>query len=368
MKKHKKKNMKNTDKKLKLNSLFILGIIGCLFCLRSVSSAEAASNFVERNYYGAKLEPVTQVLHGAGQSNWNTGTIEYKNSLPQGYSPVIINDYCNAKGDQGYVDNLVARLSSWLSNFPDYTVLQIGLSMTGETQNIANGVYDNNLNYLFTELEKLSIPIYFRIGFEFNGGWNSYPGNTFKLAFQHITNILRNHSLGNNSATVWCFAPDGNSNYMDWYPGDSYVDWWGIDVFNVGHLTKGSTINFLADAHTHQKPIMIGESTPRYTGVLNGQQSWNDWFGPYFQWIHDNPGIKAYNHINWNWEQYPEFSGWGDARIGQNQFVLDLYKQEMTSPVYLHASTEQNFLSSLNTGVADNIPPVAPTLLSVIVN
>lgn len=364
MKKHK---IKNTAKKTELYALFILGIAVCLFFPAAYSPEGAVSNFAGRNYYGAKLEPVTQVLHGAGQSYWNTGTVEYNNSLPQEYSPVIINDYCNAKGDQAYVDNLVARLADWLSDFPDYTVLQIGITMSGETQNIANGAYDSNLNYLFTELQTLNIPIYFRIGYEFNGSWNNYPKSNYKLAFQHITDLLRNHTLGNNAATVWCFAPDGSSSYMDWYPGDSYVDWWGIDIFNKSQLTKGSTINFLADANTHQKPVMIGESTPRYTGVLNGQQSWNDWFGPYFQWIHDHPGIKAFNYINWNWEQYSEFSGWGDARIGQNQVVLDLYTQEMASPLYLHASTEQSFLNSLNPG-NDHISPAAPTLITITVN
>jgi hypothetical protein len=33
----------------------------------------------------------------------------------------------------------------------------------------------------------------------------------------------------------------------------------------------------LAAADTHKKPVMIGEATPRYVGVTDGEASWNQW-------------------------------------------------------------------------------------------
>ena len=35
---------------------------------------------------------------------------------------------------------------------------------------------------------------------------------------------------------------------------------------------------FMDNAGVHKKPVMIGETTPRNVGVLNGQTSWNQWF------------------------------------------------------------------------------------------
>ena len=41
---------------------------------------------------------------------------------------------------------------------------------------------------------------------------------------------------------------------------------------------------------------MLGESTPRYTGVTQGETSWDDWFQPYFYDLINNKanGIKAF--------------------------------------------------------------------------
>ena len=38
---------------------------------------------------------------------------------------------------------------------------------------------------------------------------------------------------------------------------------------------------------------MIGESTPRYVGVADGEQSWNNWYKPYFDMIYSSPQIQA---------------------------------------------------------------------------
>jgi hypothetical protein len=82
---------------------------------------------------------------------------------------------------------------------------------------------------------------------------------------------------------------------------------------------------------------MIGESTPMGVGVNDGQQSWDKWFAPYFQLIRDNPGIKAFCYINWDWSKYPQWNDWGDARLQQNPEIADLYKKEMSIPLYRHA-------------------------------
>ncbi|MBJ7880659.1 hypothetical protein [Gelidibacter salicanalis] len=86
---------------------------------------------------------------------------------------------------------------------------------------------------------------------------------------------------------------------------------------------------------------MVGESAPRYVGVLDGETSWNKWFKPYFEMLYNNPGIKAFCYINWNWEFWSNKIGfqwhdWKDARIEKNPFVLEAYNTEMKTQIFNH--------------------------------
>ena len=43
-------------------------------------------------------------------------------------------------------------------------------------------------------------------------------------------------------ATVWDYSTDAQDlNYMQWYPGDTYVDWWGVNIFS-GPSAPNSTL------------------------------------------------------------------------------------------------------------------------------
>jgi hypothetical protein len=103
-------------------------------------------------------------------------------------------------------------------------------------------------------------------------------------------------------------------------------------------FTLDNTNWFLEDALTHRFPVMIGECTPRWIGgVQQGDEAWAKWFDPFFTFIRAQPTIKAFCYINWLSDQYPEFEGWGDARIEVNSQLLDLYQAELAHPWYRHA-------------------------------
>jgi len=305
-----------------------------------------SGGFTPRHYYKAKLEPVAHVLHGAGQCNAQD-VEDYRKTL-ESYDPAIFMDYCGARGTNG---GFAYGLKKKLDVFPKYTAVQLGLSMTTDGKpdqhyehEVAAGKYDENLNDLFKGLKSLDVPIYIRIGYECNGYWNGYKPEEYKKAFQHVTTLIRKQKL--NAATVWCVAPRGKlAEVMSYYPGDEWVDWWSVDIFRTQEFGNSKTI--IEEAHKHGKPMMIGESTPHSVGVLDGEVSWNKWFKPYFELIRTSPGIKSFCYINWNWAQYPQWKNWGDARLQQNKVVADLYKKEMSLPLYQHASTKRNFEKSV---------------------
>jgi len=229
-------------------------------------------------------------------------------------------------------------------------------------QDVATGLYDKQIAMFIDGLQAMAIPAYVRIGYEFNGvAWNGYVPATYKSAYIRITNMIR--ARGIEVATVWDLAMDRVMNYMDYYPGDEYVDWWAINLFSASHFTDSNAKNFMDNAGTHKKPVMIGETTPRSVGVLNGQQSWNQWFAPFFTFIHNYPEVKAFSYIDWNWSQYPQWSTWGDARLEMNPIVGGNFANEMDSLKYLHASTESAFRKTF--GSSDNTAPETPGTIAV---
>jgi len=319
------------------------GVVLCLFMGMSIVHSEEPEL---RYYYGAKLEPVAHVLHGAGQCNWKDVESYSKTLSP--YNPVIFMDYYWAENDGTLFTD---KLKKKLCHFPKYTVVQLGLSMTHDgkpeehyEQDVAAGTYDENLTVLFSSLKQLDLPLYIRIGFECNGRWNGYQPETYKKAFRHVTQMIRESGI--NAATVWCPHPNDLKQAMKYYPGDRWVDWWAVDIFSPDDIHKSKTL--IAEADKHGKPVMIAESTPRYVGVLEGKTSWDKWFGPYFELIHKSPGIKAFCYINWDWTQHPHWKNWGDARLQQNKDVADLYRQEMALPLYLHGATREAFQKSMS--------------------
>ena len=87
---------------------------------------------------------------------------------------------------------------------------------------------------------------------------------------------------------------------------------------------------------------MIGETTPAYTGVDMGLDSWHQWFRQLFNMVSAHPEVKAISYINWDWHYWAGVTGndtwysWGDARIQNNVAVRSLYVNEMTHPIWQH--------------------------------
>jgi hypothetical protein len=217
-------------------------------------------------------------------------------------------------------------------------------------QEVADGQLDAQIHALCEGLRLLQRPASIRIGFEFNGPWNGYEPQAYKAAWRRIVSTFRTSGL-DEVAAVWCYCPPPSSrehphgrdrDYLAYYPGDDYVDWWSIDLFSAEDFRLDNTQAFLQDAQQHGFPVMIGESTPRWVGgVRAGEETWRSWFAPYFTFIHAWPAIKAFCYISWNWAEYPLWADWGDARIWINKAILQRYRQELADPVYRHAPIAQ---------------------------
>ena len=126
-------------------------------------------------------------------------------------------------------------------------------------------------------------PFYLRFAHEMNGDWNSWSpgvnGNTasqYIAAWKRVVNIFRQERATN---VRWVWSPNveynGSMPFKRVYPGDSYVDWVGIDGYNWGTSNPDSTWTRLGTifgpsydklAAMTNKPMMIAETASTELG------------------------------------------------------------------------------------------------------
>jgi hypothetical protein len=223
--------------------------------------------------------------------------------------------------------------------------------------------FDYIIDSIATAVRDFGHKLFVRPGFEFGGTWFPYHPYLYPLAFQKIVNRMRAIANPDSMVFLWCYYPAAPDDFDSvdargprWYPGDTIVDWFSLDLFGPadfhkdsasarrGKLTnKGKSERFLAFAAAKNKPVFLSETSAVYTFITpdeqDGMHDWNAWFVPFFEFITAHPQIKGYNYTNWDWTQYTQYQTWGDSRIQVNSYILDNYRQEMRNPKYIHLRT-----------------------------
>lgn len=333
----------------------------------TVTHTNKPSTFVPRtNFPNSRLDPKDVVFHCAGQTDFTSFT-NYQNALSSSHCPMAFMTYYT----------LSTLNSTWgsdlkkkLNNYPQWILPQIGLTLIANnapyTDDINNGIYDTQIDNFVQGIKDLNRPVYIRIGYECNGSSNAYQPTSYINAFIRITNKLRAANV--EAATVWDLVVSGvtSDNISDYYPGDQYVDWVGLNLFSASAIGSSGSMQILNFATTKNKPVMIGESTPRYVGVLDGQTSWNNWFDPYFKFIANNPGIKMFCYINRNWADYTKWADWGDSQLQDNLLVAANYDEEMSSKLYFHGTVESVTRSILSSAISTPVQSVLVPKLNII--
>lgn len=296
--------------------------------------------------YKQRFEPKgNKIIHGAGQSL--EAFTNYCKAVGK-YKPIIYMTYVKIH----HIDKNIEKIKKEMKAFPN-VILQIGFNFlidgNDATKDIAGGKYDKELERFFKTLLELDKPIFIRLGYEFDKREKYIPEDFIKAWKYIVDNYI---SENKKIATVWCACPyNGTVPVEPYYPGDKYVDWFGVDVFAKSAFTYSGVENFLKLAEKHKKPVMIGESTPARTGVDKGQESWDEWFVPYFNWIKKHPIIKAFCYINWDWvkdwKNPTSFAHWLNGRIHENEIVRKNYVKELKNPRFIHNQEMNSFLEKV---------------------
>jgi cellulose synthase/poly-beta-1,6-N-acetylglucosamine synthase-like glycosyltransferase/beta-mannanase len=149
---------------------------------------------------------------------------------------------------------------------------------------IEEGYFDPYITRFAVQLKNLQKPVFLRFAHEFDNPF--YPwyvnGNNaslrFKKAWIHTCEIFKNNHATN---VIWIWNPWKSDNVAEFYPGDEYVDWIGIDILNYGKLNQDGKWHNFKDLYQpfHEQfknlpaaPIIISEF-----GSLKNEPKQNEW-------------------------------------------------------------------------------------------
>jgi len=246
------------------------------------------------------------------------------------------------------------------------TGIQIGLWLNGTHGcfSIVAGEMDLQIKSLISYLEhSRASKIFLRLGYEFDNpsfGYSDDP-SMYILAFRKIVDYCREHLTKEALKRVlfvwhsWS-APMAKKSLtlQKFYPGDDYVDWIGVSIFQQvfdwspdwgGRMSDVE--NVLEFAKQHDKPTIIAESTP-FGGIELKEASndtklflakneyehdaWDRWFGKVIDII-NKYDVSMWCYINCDWESQPMWNkvGFGQTLLSSNKRVMSKWHEKVTS-------------------------------------
>jgi hypothetical protein len=271
-------------------------VIVAIACMAVVAVANAAQN----PRHGSKrprgpLVPASGLLLGGYSnpvpSNWWTKSevLSRERLLGRRYA-IDAHVAAYGHGGRGPARGMTAELR-WDAAYRRIPLL----SFDGPTRpfpglrRIASGTDDGQIRAWAKALRKVGRPIFLRPWWEMNTHWfpwASTPGTAdgpadYVRAWRRLHDIFQREGARN---VVWVWSPNvtdasaGGSahHWRAYYPGDSYVDWVGIDGYNWGgpawksFATRFGGANGIYANYARRKPIMIAEYGSAETGGDKG--------------------------------------------------------------------------------------------------
>jgi beta-mannanase len=211
-----------------------------------------------------------------------------------------------------------------------------------QLRDIIKGRYDAYIRSWATGAKDWGHPLFLRFDHEMNGSWypwselrNGNAAGQYVKAWQHVHDIFA--SVGATNVTwVWCpnTVYPGSIPLARLYPGSSYVDWVGLDVYNWGtNPVKPAgwrSFSQVASA-TYQQLGQIAPSKP----VMLAEVASSEMGGSKAAWITDAlrqlptrfSRIRAVVWFDWNAQRM-------DWSIDSSKSARAAFARSISSPTY----------------------------------
>ena len=177
---------------------------------------------------------------------------------------------------------------------------------------------------------------------EMNGNWVRYgldPGN-FQITFRKFVEIFRAEGL-DETRVRWVFAPNawsvGRHQMAEYYPGDDFVDFVGISVYNFGALVGVWTGLFESGMAAIDTVRSFAPTKPYLITQIGSSTAGGDrdaWLREMFAFSATDPNVVGLIYFNFNketdwkvWDGTATANGWRDGM----QMPATAYRWPLTS-------------------------------------
>ncbi|OMP29815.1 hypothetical protein BKM32_16105 [Mangrovimonas sp. DI 80] len=214
--------------------------------------------------------------------------------------------------DSIYANNAIPMITwePWIHTFESDSIQEKNVF-----QLINKGVFDSYISEFAEKLRELKNPVFLRFAHEFDNPfypWYSNEENAskeFKEAWRHVY-VKFMEAYADN--VIWVWNPWKAENIKDFYPGDHYVDWVGVNVLNydadsISDESKSFKMMFdpfhMELEEVCDKPVMISEF-----GSLGSEENKRRWINSAFRCLRGEfDEIKAIVFFNSNLDNnHPE--------------------------------------------------------------
>lgn len=215
--------------------------------------------------------------------------------------------------------------------------------------------------------KEAGVPIFLRYASEMNGNWCSYSEDPREYIekWRLVHRIMEEEAP--NVIMVWTVFTFPESTIELYYPGDDYVDWVGLNVYNViyhnnnpnekaVHEDPLDLLNYVYNTFSYKKPIMICEYGASHYSVTD-KKFYIEVAAEKIRRLYENlpekyPRVKAVYYFDVNSLGYEgENKNLNNYSLTDNETILNTYKKVIQ---------DENYLTS----VPDSLPEIFDEKLS----
>jgi hypothetical protein len=305
-------------------------IVSIVFCFLFITSFAFAQR--KADLTGRFVPPDNNTLLFCGQNNTDSKEfVEINKKVPAGF--MIYTSLQNLEGLNEDVEYGTGQMSAdfILTNYKK-AALQIGLFLVGSLDSVIDGSLDDNIKKLGEWIKKANVPVFLRIGYEFDLPENCYDPELYKQAFRYIVEKFDEQKV-KNVAYVWhSYAIYNTRKIEQWYPGDEYVDWVAISYF-----ANPQWFPMVQFAKEHNKPLMIAECSPTL-GTNATEADKIKWYRILFKFI-QSKNVKALCYINGNWDEQSMFEqyAWGNGKLNVSENITNFWLENINNERFVNS-------------------------------
>ncbi|OJW27634.1 MAG: hypothetical protein BGO49_23080 [Planctomycetales bacterium 71-10] len=168
-----------------------------------------------------------------------------------------------------------------------------------------NGITDEGVRMVGEAIKEFGGPVFADLEGEFETDFRDRP-QEYVAAYRKVHDAWDRLGV-RNVAYVWHSIGDlahgrrprpnmTEGELLDYYPGDRYVDWFGISMFSGPQVQAAERLVRMASRHG--KPVALVEFGHRSPNAWNWDGTWDGWYAPAFRLI-ESWDIKLVGYSNY---------------------------------------------------------------------